>query len=89
MFGKMKDMYQLKKQADEIKKQLAHETVEADKHGVKITMNGNQEVLSVEVNPELDKEKLEEALMDCFNDAIKKVQRVMATKMMASGGFGF
>ena len=70
MFGKIQNIYKLKKQADEMKKQLAVEIIEAESHGVKVTMNGNQEVLSVETNPELGKEKLEEALKDAFNNCI-------------------
>lgn len=85
MFGKLGDMYQLKKQADELKKQLADEVIEVENHGVKISMNGNQEVLSVGLPEEMNKEKLEKDLAEAFNDAVKKVQRVMAQKMMSSG----
>jgi DNA-binding YbaB/EbfC family protein len=89
MFGKIKDLHQLKKQADEMKKQLEDEIIEAENKGIKISMNGNQEVLSVAINPDLDKEDLEKYLKETFNDAVKKVQRVMAQKMMGSGNFGF
>jgi len=77
----------LKKQAGEMQKQLAEEIIEAENKGIKIKMNGNQEVLSVEINSELSKEDQEKYLRETFNDAIKKVQRVMAQKMMAGGGF--
>lgn len=87
MFNKLKDLSTLKKQASEIQKQLAEESVTAESHGVKVVMNGNQEVLSVEINPELGKEDQEKYLKEAFNDAVKKVQKVMAQKMMASGGF--
>ena len=84
MFGKLKDMNEMRKQAVQIQSQLADEEVEAENHGVKIKMNGNQEVLSVEINPDLDKEDQEKYLREAFNEAVKKVQRVMAQKMMGN-----
>jgi len=55
---------------------------------IKITMDGNQEIKKVEINDELlkDKVKLESAVLEAANDAIKKVQRVMAQKMSQFGG---
>lgn len=82
MFGNIKDLVQMQSRAKEIQKRLAEETVTAEKNGVKIIMNGNQEVLSVEINPELSKENLETNLRDAFNDAVKKVQMLMAKQMM-------
>lgn len=87
MFNKLKDLSTLKKQANEMQKQLAEEIIEVENKGVKVVMNGNQEVLSVTINIELGKEDQEKYLKETFNDAVKKVQRVMAQKMMASGGF--
>ena len=52
-------------------------------------MNGNQEVLSVEIDPELlntdNKDKLEAAVKEATNEAVKKIQRIMAEKMKESG----
>jgi DNA-binding protein YbaB len=88
MLDKLKDLHAMKKQADAVKEALADETIEVENHGVKIVLNGNQEVLSIEINPELGKEDQEKYLKESFNDAVKKVQRLMAQKMMG-GGFGF
>lgn len=91
MFNKLKQFKDLKNQASQIKAQLAEETAEgsADWGKIKIQMNGNQEVLSVEIDPELlssdNKEKLETAIKDATNDAVKKIQRKMAEKMQESG----
>ena len=56
---------------------------------VKIKINGNQEVLNVEIDSELlsvnNKEKLQSAIKEATNDAIKKVQQIMADKMRSSG----
>ena len=91
MFNKLKQIQELKSQANEIKKALSSETVEGSALGgnIKITMDGNQEVQKVEINDDLlnNKEKLEQGIKDATNDAIKKVQRVMAQKMASMGGF--
>ncbi len=89
MFGQIKDMYKLKQQASELQSMLANETVEAENKGVKITMNGNQEVLGVVLNPQLSQEEQEKYLRETFNDAVKKVQRLMAEKMMSGQIKGF
>ena len=91
MFNKLKQIQELKSQANQIKKALAEETVEGsgDWGKVKIIMDGNQEIKKVEIADELltDKAKLESAILEATNDAIKKVQRVMAQKMSQFGGF--
>lgn len=75
-----------------MKQMLAQESVSADSvHGqVTIVMDGNQEILSIDINPELlspdNKEKLENGIKDALAEAIKKVQRLMAQKMQSMGG---
>jgi len=68
-----------------MKQALAQEQVEGtDESGkIKITMNGNQEVLNVSIEPELltQTEELESGLTQAFNDAIKKSQQLMMDKM--------
>ena len=91
MFSKLKQFKDLRDQAKQMQNVLAQESVEgsADWGKVKIKINGNQEILSVEIDPELlaadNKEKLESAIKEATNDAIKKVQRIMAEKMRSSG----
>jgi DNA-binding protein YbaB len=82
MFGKLKDLNNLRQQAGQMQAMLAGEQVEAENHGIKVVMNGNQEVLEVTINSELGKEEQEKYLRETFNEAVKKVQRLMATKMM-------
>ena len=90
MFNKIKAIQELKSQANQIKKTLAEEKIEGSGGWgkVKITMDGNQEVLSVEISQEIvgDKNKLEAGIKEATNDVIKKVQRVMAQKMSQMGG---
>lgn len=86
MFSKLKQFRDLRSQAKTIQDLLAQETVTEEKNGVKITMNGNMEVMSIALNSSLDKSAQENALKNCFNDAVKKAQRLMAKKMQDMGG---
>lgn len=93
MFSKLKQFQDLRSQANKIKEELSKETVEGSGAWgkVKIIIDGNQEIKKVEIDPELmsDKTRLESAIEDAANDAIKKVQRVMAQKMSQMGGMDF
>ncbi len=92
MFNKIKQFKDLRDQANQMKQMLAQETVNAQAaHGqVNMVMDGNQEVLALEIDPELlhhdKKEELEKAIKEVTNEAIKKAQRVMAQKMQSMGG---
>lgn len=90
MFSKIKAIQDLKSQANQIKKALETETAEGTGAWgkIKITIDGNQDVKSVQIAQELlgDKNKLEAGVKEAVNDAIKKVQRIMAKKMSEMGG---
>ena len=82
MFDKAKDMYQLQKKAKAIKKELKNTHIEAEEDGVIVTVNGEQEVISVQISDEAKQGgKLEESLKKCFNKAVKKSQQVAAELM--------
>jgi DNA-binding YbaB/EbfC family protein len=91
MFSKLKQFKDLKDQAKQMQNTLAQETSEgsAEWGKVKIQMNGNQEILAVEIDPELltseNKEKLQNAIKDATNEAVKKIHKIMAEKMQQSG----
>ena len=74
--GKIKDLYNLKRQADEMKREMEKITVEVEERGVKILMQGDQKVLSVILNGGEDNR-----LKDAFNKAVKESQRKVAKKM--------
>ncbi len=87
MFNKLKHVKGLRDQAKTMQNSLAQENVTIEKSGVKIIMNGNMEVISLEINEEISKESLEGILKENFNEAVKKTQRLMAQKMQEMGGF--
>ncbi|MBU0625445.1 YbaB/EbfC family nucleoid-associated protein [Patescibacteria group bacterium] len=91
MFNKLKQVKDLRDKAKHLQNMLADEKVEGSAAWgkVKIQMNGNQQILNVDVDPELLKEseqnRLQDAIRDACNDAVKKAQRKMVEKMRASG----
>jgi DNA-binding protein YbaB len=87
MFNKLKQFKDLRSQAKTLQNTLAQESVTLEKNGVSLTMNGNMEVTSLAINETLSKSSLENILKDQFNDAVKKIQKIMAQKMQDMGGF--
>lgn len=87
MFNKLKAIKDLRSQAKVMQNALAGETITVEKGGIKIVMNGNMEVISLDVNQEIDKSALGKLLQDSINEVIKKTQKVMAQKMQEIGGF--
>ncbi len=83
MFEKAKDLYKLQKQARQIKKELKNTHIEAEQEGVTVTINGEQEVISVKISDEAmaNKKALEENLTKALNKAIKKSQQIGAELM--------
>ena len=82
-FQKMKNMYSVQKQARQIKKELKNIHIEAEQDGVKVTVNGEQELISVEIGDDelQNKKRLEQNLEKAFNKAVKKSQQIGAEKM--------
>ncbi len=91
LFNKLNQIKDLKTQAKNLQGQLAEESVTVEKNGVTLVMDGNQKITKLDINQELitpeRKERLEETIINLQNDAIGKVQRLMAEKMRASGDF--
>jgi len=88
MFNKMKELMEMKKQADRIKKELDASSVEVNEaNGIRIVVNGSQNFQSLEIDEALvsgaDKGRLEAALLRSVNAAIKKSQGLAAEKMKA------
>jgi DNA-binding YbaB/EbfC family protein len=90
MFSKLKQFKDLKDRAKQIQDALSQETAEgvAGWGKVKVVINGNQKVLSVSIEDGAmgDKSKLQDMIVEATNDAIGKIQRVMATKLKDIGG---
>lgn len=87
MFNKLKQFKDLRSQAKTMQDTLSQETISIEKKGVKITMDGNMDVKSISTPEGLTGDKLNSALKEAINEAIKKTQRLMAQKMQEMGGF--
>ncbi|PJA41022.1 hypothetical protein CO178_01040 [candidate division WWE3 bacterium CG_4_9_14_3_um_filter_34_6] len=83
-FGQMKDLYALKKQADEMKKKMEKVVVTVAEGDYEIKMRGDQTIESVTSEGE-DRNDLKKL----FNKAVKESQKMVAKKMRGElGGLG-
>lgn len=71
-----KQLMDLKKQADILKKELGSIIVETDYQGVSIKIKGDQEIISVTVDG-----VSQERFVRAFNKAVQKSQKEAAKKM--------
>jgi DNA-binding YbaB/EbfC family protein len=95
MFNKLKQFKDLRTQAKTLQGALAGEVAEGEAEWgkIKVRMNGNQEVVAVDIAAELfvadKKDAVQKGVAEATNKAIKKVQSIMATKMKEMGGMDF
>ena len=86
VFNKLKQFKDLRSQAKKMQKQMEEEVLEKSKDGVRIQINGANEILELHIDDELmgNKEKLIKVIKNIFKDAIGEMQKKMAKKMMGS-----
>ena len=85
MFNKLKQFQDLKNQAQSLKEILEREQIEVEDSGIKLVMNGNQKIISLSLPEEMSKEEIEQKIPFVFEQALKKVQRLMVEKMQTGG----
>ncbi len=87
MFSKLKQIKDIRQQAKTIQNTLSQERVEATAAWgkIKMVMNGNQEIENISIDPELldpqKKDEVEKAIKEVVQDGIKKVQKIMSSKI--------
>jgi len=86
MIDKIKQLMEVKRQAEQIKRELENTTIQvSDISGIKIVINGAQKFQSVEIAESLvnagNRERLESDLLKSINAAIAKSQNAAAQKM--------
>lgn len=84
MFDKIKQLNELRKmrsQAMELQKELEKIRESEERGGMKVVVSGDQKVQYIEINGEERKD-----LVELINDAMKKVQKEAAKKMLEMGG---
>ena len=92
MFTKLKQFKDLRTQANTLQSKLAEEsvTVKAASDKIVMSLDGNLKMTAIAIDDELlspdKKEKLQQGIKDAHDEAIKKIQRIMAVKMKEMGG---
>lgn len=76
MFDKLKQLKQMK----DISRDIQNEKITAEEEGTRIVINGAFMVEEISLNSELDKERQEVVLKNCFNKAAKEAQMAVAKK---------
>ncbi|MDE0011695.1 MAG: YbaB/EbfC family nucleoid-associated protein [Candidatus Poribacteria bacterium] len=83
----MKQAQQMQKRMLEIREELANRTVEATVGGGMVTavVNGQQEIVSLRIRPEVvdpdDTEMLEDLVVAAINEALQQSQELMSSEM--------
>lgn len=90
MFSKIKAVKNLRDQAKQMQSVMGSISVEGSAAWgkVKITLDGNQQVLNVQIEEEVlaNRTKTQDAVKEAFNDAMKKLHVQMAGKLKDMGG---
>ncbi|EKE13233.1 MAG: hypothetical protein ACD_13C00052G0022 [uncultured bacterium] len=81
MFDKVKNLANMQRQAKELQKELEKIIQTEEKHGWTVSVTGDQKLRYIKNGDEDMKE-----LTELINEAMKKVQKESARKMMEMGG---
>ncbi len=86
-FSMLKQAQELKSRLDKAQKELSKTIVEADagRGAVKVSINGQQKILSIKISPEVidpnKAQRLEELVLKAVTEAIDKSQKVAAKQL--------
>ncbi len=91
MLDKMKQLMEMQKKIQEMKRQLEAAVFDAESSDgkVKIVMNGSQEIQDIQIRsslPEKEAEQLKASIKDALKRAIKRSHDVAADKMKSVTG---
>ncbi len=87
MGNMMKQAQQLQSKMMKLQEELAEKTVESSSGGgmVKVTANGRQQILSIQIEKEVidpdDVEMLQDLILAAVNDALAKAQEMVSSEM--------
>lgn len=89
MFDKLKELWEMKSKAEEIKKQLEGLKFSAEDEYSLVTVKGTLEVENVVIKSDLNtnKSKIEKSITENLNRAIRNAQFESAKRMFNSGSF--
>lgn len=86
VFGQMKEMYKLQKEAKEMQKKLRDQKIvgESDDGRVKVFMNGAQELEDLLIDESLVMEGMAEVIRQGFKEAFKDYQKKLTKQLQSS-----
>lgn len=92
MVDLMKQAQKIKAKMEELQEEMAQRTVEASAGGgmVKVVMNGRQEILRLEIDPEVvdpqEVEMLEDLIIAAVNEGIRRSQQLWSEELQKLTG---
>jgi|TARA_B100001996_G_scaffold358674_1_gene323416 hypothetical protein len=91
MTNLLKQAQDMQKQIEEVQNQLSEMIIDAESGGglVSVTVNGKQELLSLDLDPEVlkeEKEMIEDLIISAINKALSKAQNDSQEKMNSVTG---
>ncbi|MFA5359058.1 MAG: YbaB/EbfC family nucleoid-associated protein [Patescibacteria group bacterium] len=89
MFNKIKHLKDLRNQAKTLENALEQKTITVERGGISLTMDGNQAIREIKINPELTPGQIENIIPPLFKEANDRVRRLMAETMQSMGGLNF
>ena len=87
MFGNLGKMGEMIKQAKAMKDAMSKIKCEGEAGGVRVTVNGEMNILEVKVPPEVAIDRVGGLVKDAANKALRSAQMEAAKKMQGMGGF--
>lgn len=88
MFDKLKELWEMKAKAEEIKKQLENLKFTVEDEYSSVTIKGTLEIENITIKSDLNnKSNVEKSITENVNKAIKNAQFESAKRMFNTGGF--
>jgi DNA-binding protein YbaB len=82
MLDKLKQMYELKRKADQLKKELESEVIDVEHGEAKVRVNAAQKIVRLDYPADINPDKLKDAI----NKAMDEAQKVAAKRMQGMMG---
>jgi len=83
----MKQAQQMQRKMEEMKKELAQKEIKVSSGGgmIEITVNGQQEIIEIKIEPDVidvtEKEMLEDLILAAVNEALRQSKELAAQEM--------
>ena len=82
----LRKSFTFQRQAKKVQNELKNIHVEAEAQGVKVTVSAAMEIISIDITPDVPREKIPSLAIDAMNRAMKKAQVVSAERMQGIMG---